>query len=281
MAGKIIESLREREKELNCLYKVHEILRDEESPLDVVFKKLVNEIPMGWQYAGICKARIESEDISVSTPGLIETNWYQSAEIVVEGAVVGKISVYYVEKITEDEVPAFLPEERQLLNTIARQVGQNIFNRRLIDTIQYLSGSDEKESQSKNLLHAKSEEEWKWRMDMVTNLAERTNFRYFRIEAMYVIGSVKEATAGPKSDIDLLVHFDGDQKSKEKMEAYIEGWSQCLARLNFEKTGVEMQEGLIDLHVITTEDIENQENSFAAMIGSHSNSARLLKKNRE
>ncbi len=281
MAGKIIESLREREKELNCLYKVHEILRDEESDLEVVFKKLVNKIPLGWQYTGICKARIEYRDISITTPGFVETNWYQSSEIVVEGEVTGEIYVYYTEKIPGGEIPRFLPEEKQLLNIIAGQVAQNIFNRKLKETIYYLSGTENNHIQSKDLLHARSDEHWKWRMNMLKEVAGRTNFKYFGIEAMYIIGSVKEATAGPKSDIDLLIHFDGDQKKREKLEAYIEGWSQCLTKLNYDRTGVDMQEGLIDLHVITTEDIKNQESSFAAMIGSHSNSARLIKKTRD
>jgi len=45
--------------------------------------------------------------------------------------------------------------------------------------------------------------------------------------------------------------------------------------MNYSKTGYK-SDGLIDLHIITDQDIKNK-TSFAVMIGSVYNSARLLK----
>jgi predicted nucleotidyltransferase len=277
MTPEIMQNLREREKELNCLYRVHEILRDEETSLSVVLKKVVHEIPNGWQYPGICMARIEVENIIVTSPGFFPTQWYQKAYIMVEGNKVGNVEVFYAKKMSKGKEDVFLAEEQQLLNTISQHLSQHIFNRKLKESIQYLNEKSDEKPDFQSLLKPKSDEHWKWRYEMAQTIAEKTTFKYYGIQAIYIIGSVKEATAGAKSDIDLLIHFEGSEEQKNMLKSYFDGWSQALADLNYRKTGQEIKEGLIDLHIITSADIEKGENSFAAMIKSHSNSARILK----
>ena len=55
---KLIASLQERAKELNCLYRIDEILKDIEKPLDEIFSKIIEAIPPGWQYPDVCEAKI-------------------------------------------------------------------------------------------------------------------------------------------------------------------------------------------------------------------------------
>ena len=119
--------LREREKELACIYKVHACLQDQESSVADLFRRLVNIIPEGWQFPGIGVARIEYKDIVAVSPGFFKTNWYQKAGIIVEGKREGHIAVYYKEKIREKNL--FLPEEQELLHIIAQQISQFIANR--------------------------------------------------------------------------------------------------------------------------------------------------------
>ncbi|MEZ5000223.1 MAG: nucleotidyltransferase domain-containing protein [Bacteroidales bacterium] len=59
---------------------------------------------------------------------------------------------------------------------------------------------------------------------MVENIADKTDFKYYGLKAMYVIGSTKEANAGPGSDIDLLIHFNGTEYQK-LFKAWIDGWN--------------------------------------------------------
>ena len=278
MNAELIENLREREKELRCLFRLHEVLRDEESPLDIVLKKLVQIIPEGWQFPGIAMAKIDCEDIIATTPGFYQTNWFQSAEIYVEGDRVGNVSVFYNQQLADKKEPIFLEEEQQLLNIISQQLSQYIFNRKLKETIAYLTNSNEKYIPEGKLLSGSHDEHWKWRIEMVHEIANRTDFKYYGIKAVYIIGSVKEATAGPKSDIDLLVHFIGDTDQRNQFESYIKGWGESLRKINFDRTGFDIKEGLIDLHLVTSSDIKNRQNSFASMINSYSNSARLIRK---
>jgi hypothetical protein len=60
------------------------------------------------------------------------------------------------------------------------------------------------------------------------------------------------------------------------LKSWIDGWSLCLAEENFQRTG-HQTDGLIDLHLLTDSDIEAK-SSFAVMIGSVTDPARLLRK---
>ncbi len=103
------------------------------------------------------------------------------------------------------------------------------------------------------------------------------DMRRFGVKALYLIGSVKTGQVGPCSDIDLLAHCDGDAGKQEQLTLWCEGWGSSLSAINEAKTRLKTPGSLIDLHIITDEDIR-QKTSFASMIGAHSNSARLLRK---
>ena len=96
----------------------------------------------------------------------------------------------------------------------------------------------------------------------------------FGVKAMYVFGSTKNATAGPGSDIDLLIHFQGNDEQKRELAIWLEGWSLCLAEINYSRTGYK-SDGLVDYHLLTDEDIANK-TSYAVKIGAITDAARLL-----
>lgn len=119
-------------------------------------------------------------------------------------------------------------------------------------------------------------EHWKWRYKVAEKIAAELNKKDFGVKAVYLIGSTKNANAGPASDIDLMVHFTGSESQKDEMINWISEWSICLAEVNKINTGITVENGLIDLHIITDRMIAEKD-SFASMIGSYNNSARLLK----
>jgi hypothetical protein len=275
-----IARLKEREKEMKCLYTVQEII-GENLPVDEFLNKIIKHLWGGWQYPNITRAKITFEDKTYKEAGWEETEWVQSSNIIIDDAVLGKIEVYYTQfkqLVTDSQ---FLPEEQKLLNTIAAQIGNYIFNKRLKSTLEVL-GSDKKqkaiiEGNTIPLLHVQSDLHWKWRYDFVNIIADKLNMERFGVKAFYIIGSTKNATAGPASDIDLLVHFEGNATQELELKAWLEGWSFCLSEVNFKKTGYKT-DGLIDLHIVTNEDIQNK-TSFASMIGAVTDAAKLIKIN--
>ncbi len=112
---------------------------------------------------------------------------------------------------------------------------------------------------------------------MAQAIAESLDLGRYGVKALYLIGSVKTGEAGPCSDIDLLAHCVDDPRKHELLKAWCEGWGLSLAALNDCKTEFETKGSLVDLHIITDKDIEKR-NSFAVMLDSVNNSARLLKK---
>ena len=94
------------------------------------------------------------------------------------------------------------------------------------------------------------------------------------MKAFYLIGSAKNATAGPPSDIDLLLHFQGNDEQRKDLLLWLEGWSRCLGEINFLRTGYR-NEGLLDVHLVTDRDIAER-SSFAVKIGAITDPARKL-----
>jgi predicted nucleotidyltransferase len=105
---------------------------------------------------------------------------------------------------------------------------------------------------------------WRWRFFMAEQLAARLDPQKYGVKKLYLIGSTSNGSAGPASDVDLLVHFQGNEQQKEDLRKWFQGWSECLAELNFLKTGYTC-DGLLDVHIITDEDIANK-NPFAVHV---------------
>jgi len=112
---------------------------------------------------------------------------------------------------------------------------------------------------------------WKWRMQMAERIASDVDRERFGVRALYVFGSTKNANAGPASDLDLLIHFRGSDEQRAALETWLQGWSLCLGEMNYLKTGYATRQ-LLDVHIITDEDIQKQ-TSYAAKIGAVTDAA--------
>ena len=125
-----------------------------------------------------------------------------------------------------------------------------------------------------DLVDRGSDEHWRWRFRMAQSIATQLDAGRFGVKAFYLIGSTKNATAGPGSDIDLLLHVDSTDEQRIALFLWFEGWGRCLAEMNFVRTGYR-SEGLLDVHLITDADIEAR-TSFAVKINAVTDAARKL-----
>jgi hypothetical protein len=117
-------------------------------------------------------------------------------------------------------------------------------------------------------------QDWRWRYRMAERIAAEIDPERFGVQGLYIIGSVKNATAGPASDIDILVHFRGSESQRAALELWLQGWSLCLSEMNYLRTGYK-SDGLLDAHVVTDEDIASG-TSFAVKIDAVTDAARQL-----
>jgi pyruvate,water dikinase len=129
--GTILHALKEREKELNCLYQVGELLNQSARPLEEIFRDIIEVLPPGWQYPHICQARIIFDNLVVQPPDFQTAPWVQSASIVVQGQPVGAVEVSYRQEMPRSDEGPFLKEERKLIETVAERIASAATQRRL------------------------------------------------------------------------------------------------------------------------------------------------------
>ncbi|MCX7797257.1 MAG: pyruvate, phosphate dikinase [Melioribacter sp.] len=131
------------------------------------------------------------------------------------------------------------------------------------------------EKEIKESVEYHTSDHWRWRMKMAEKIASELDGERFGVKGIYVFGSTKDASSGPSSDIDLIVHIDKEKCKRYELELWFEGWSLCLSEINYLRTGYKT-DGLLDVHYITDDDIENK-TSFALKINALTDAAHPLK----
>ena len=124
------------------------------------------------------------------------------------------------------------------------------------------------------LAYLKPADHLTWRTQKIEEIAQALDPDLYGIQGMYLIGSTKDGSAGPTSDIDLLVHFRGTEEQKDKLMVWFDEWGKKLAKENKERTGF-ATEGLLDVHIITDEDIKKK-SSWASHITSSYQTVRKI-----
>ncbi|MBI9045994.1 MAG: nucleotidyltransferase domain-containing protein [Anaerolineaceae bacterium] len=142
---KMISDLKERAKELNCLYEVQELLSTPEITIDEIWARLIEILPAFWQFPEYCTAKIIYGNSVYQSPDFKETPWVQSADILVQDQREGIISIYYTTDVLFEDEDPFLKEELKLINTIAEQVGNHILHKRLKEIFEERNGSREEQ----------------------------------------------------------------------------------------------------------------------------------------
>lgn len=115
-------ALRERVKELTCLYGISQIAGQFGISLEEILQRIVELIPLAWQYPEIAFARIIVDGTSYTTQGFRDSRQRQTAEIIINGVPRGSIELVYVEERPDLDEGPFLKEERNLMDAVAGQV---------------------------------------------------------------------------------------------------------------------------------------------------------------
>jgi len=119
-------ALKERIKELKCLYAVSSLVAGPCESIDEALRTAVDLIPPGLQYPEIACAKITFEDREFATVGFRKTPWKLSADILIPSSgsrVPNSVLVCYLEERPELDEGPFYKEERNLVIDIARQLG--------------------------------------------------------------------------------------------------------------------------------------------------------------
>jgi hypothetical protein len=241
-------SLKERAKELRCIYAVAAALSRREEPPQVVFQWVLDAIPAAWQYPEDTTARIEYFGRTHALPDFVDTSYRLRSPISIWRTLVGAIEVHYKTPKPDAWEGSFLREERELLDNIAHRLGE------------YLEWK-QRELGGERL--GAAPEHWRWRQRFAERIAATIDPKRFGVQSVYLFGSTELGNAGVGSDIDLMIVFDGDEGKERDLRAWLEGWSLCLAEVSFQLYGIPSK-GLLDAKLMDPQRAAAEIRSFAS-----------------
>ncbi len=121
--------LRERVKELSCLYNVARLAARADIGIDGVFNGIAECLPPALLYPEKACARIVYDGRSYSTSGFRRGKHRQQVPIDINGVRRGHIEVTYPDEELKSDSNPFLDEEQNLLETLAQEVAALIMKR--------------------------------------------------------------------------------------------------------------------------------------------------------
>jgi hypothetical protein len=116
--------LRERIKELNCLYDISSLRDRTNFSLDDVLQAVVDFIPPAIQFPEITCARIKFNRYEFTTKNFKDTKWKLSQEIKVNNERVGTLEVCYLEEKPELVEGPLHKEAKNLITAITENIAQ-------------------------------------------------------------------------------------------------------------------------------------------------------------
>jgi PAS domain S-box-containing protein len=137
--------LNERMKELRCHNRISEVMSNNTLHLKEVYEKIVRIIPEGWQFPDVTEACIHINNATYQTANYKEGEHLLCENITVNGKVNGHVKVCLQDEQLPDTDQFFLPEESDLLFSIAERIG-NFVEKKQYDSI--LAQSEEKYSKA-------------------------------------------------------------------------------------------------------------------------------------
>jgi len=118
-----MRSLQERAKELNCLYRVEEVLSKPDLPVEKALQEIIEALPAGLQYPEPSQALIRLDSREYSSSGYGVSPWRVAVPLRRGREVVGEIEVSYSQQVPQADSGPFLREEVRLVNAIADRLG--------------------------------------------------------------------------------------------------------------------------------------------------------------
>ncbi|MGB8958272.1 MAG: PEP/pyruvate-binding domain-containing protein [Candidatus Aminicenantales bacterium] len=194
----LFSTLHERAKELNCLYRIEEILSIYDVALEEVFRQVIEAIPPGWQYPDCCQAQITYGSDVYESPDFEETPYTHCTEIRVQDASVGRLCVSYKKPTPESDCGPFMKGELKLIQSIGERLGHFILHQRLRGMYEQISDERRDGADGK-------QQGWRIALDLLRNTNPNLLSRISR-KMMNYLGwrGVSEAR-------DLLQRFSGDR----------------------------------------------------------------------
>ena len=122
----IARNLNQRISEVKCLYNITSLVEKPNITIDGILQGTIEQVPKAWQFPEITCAHVTWGEKEFKTDNYHAPISHLKNDIKVYGESVGTIEVGYLEKKPDSFEGPFTKDERELLNSIAKQLGRII-----------------------------------------------------------------------------------------------------------------------------------------------------------
>jgi signal transduction histidine kinase len=116
-------ALRERVKELTCLYGIARVMQQPGISCHQALQQIVELLPPAWQFCDIACARVVLDERTYATTNFLPTRHSQVEPIIVNSVERGLVEVGYFGEFGDKPESPFLKEEVSLIQMVAREIG--------------------------------------------------------------------------------------------------------------------------------------------------------------
>jgi len=118
------KALRERNKEINCIFQLSELVQEKELSLEELFERFVLLIPPAFQNPSITNARILFNGMHYATEAFVETPFKLDSPIFFHGKQAGSLEVCLKGQPLQEKSQLFLKSEKRLIDSISERLGR-------------------------------------------------------------------------------------------------------------------------------------------------------------
>ena len=122
------EKLKERIKELTCLYEISTLVGNNELEIERVIPEICSSLKKAWRFAEDATVELVVEELDLKASDVPSSSVYQECDISAFGTPVGIIRVHYPAPL--HSLDDFMPEEARLLEKAAHEIGLLIEKKR-------------------------------------------------------------------------------------------------------------------------------------------------------
>ncbi|HLE12262.1 MAG: hypothetical protein A2560_06720 [Bdellovibrionales bacterium RIFOXYD1_FULL_39_84] len=122
----LIYKLKKRNSELDCLYAFSKLVQRPQVTASDILKDTPQIVINGLNFKEFASCKITFQDHSYNTDNFVESRWGLSRNLIVNGAVVGRIEVYYERNFPQADQGPFFKEEVHLLDAISDNISKTV-----------------------------------------------------------------------------------------------------------------------------------------------------------
>lgn len=165
------QALVQRVRELKCLYSISRAIDDPARTPAQYCAAAVEIVPNGWQFPERTCARVTCFGQTFTSSDFQETPFKQASPIVVGGVEVGGVEVFFKGDGGSDGWP-FLVEERDLINELAKRLGDAIERKQAEDALLHAKNQAELANRAKSEFLANMSHELRTPLNSVIGFAD-------------------------------------------------------------------------------------------------------------